>query len=120
MEIRKEIESLAIWYIPGFIVAFIASSILSGSAREIIDFGEVTPATEIVLTTSIISLAGLIDNAVVAIWLYIQGKKEKGRPILWFLFGLVAHFYAALIYIGLRIYEEQKAHNKRLWRQPPE
>jgi len=33
---------------------------------------------------------------------YIPNEK----PILWFLFGLVAHLFAALIFLALKIYEK--------------
>ena len=112
MEIRKEIESLAIWYIPAFIVVAVLSALFSGYINDLIEFGEATSGTTMSLISIISALIKLIDNFVVGIWLYLRGKKDGGRAILWLFFGVVANFYAALMYIGLKIYEQQKAYNK--------
>ena len=114
MEIRKEIESLALWYNPAFLIIFLASAVYSGYLKEIIEMGEATTGVSIAFFTMVLKLIQNIDNLVVGVWLFIQAKKENGKPLLWFLFGLVAHFYAAIIYIGLKIYENQKAYNKSL------
>ena len=114
MEIRKEIESLALWYIPAFVLTLIFSAIYSGYLKELMDMGEVTTGKSIVFASMVLNFIGNIDNLVLGAWLFMQSKKENGKPILWFFFGLVAHFYAAIIYIGLKIYENQKAYNKSL------
>ena len=114
MEIRKEIESLALWYIPAFVIMLIFSSIYSGYLSELMDMGKVKTGTSVLFASMVLQFIGNIDNLVLGFWLFMQAKKENGRPILWFFFGIVAHFYAAIIYIGLKIYENQKAYNKSL------
>ena len=114
MEIRKAIESLALWYIPAFVIMLVFSAAYSGYIKEVMELGEATTGVSIAFATMFLNFIQSIDNLVVGIWLFIQSKKENGRPILWFFFGFVAHFYAAIIYIGLKIYENQKAYNKSL------
>ncbi len=110
MEIRKEIESLALWYIPAFVIMLIFSSIYSGYLSELMDMGKVKTGTSVLFASMVLQFIGNIDNLVLGFWLFMQAKKENGKTILWFFFGLVAHFYAAIIYIGLKIYEHQKAY----------
>lgn len=114
MEIRKEIESLAIWCIPAAVVVALMSALITGYAKDIILDGGATPGTTLSFITALGMFIKLINNFVVGIWLYLRSKEENGRPILWLLFGVVAHYFAALMYIGLKIYEQQKAHNKSL------
>ena len=114
MELRKEIESLALWYIPAFVFVALASSLYSGYVRALMEMGEATPGTTLSLISALGMSINLVDNLVVGVWLYVRGRKEGGRAILWLLFGVVAHFYAALLYLGLKIYEQQKANNKSL------
>ena len=116
MEIRKEIETLAIWYIPALIIMAAASALYSGYAEELMrdGFESISTGSKLMLLSLSGYIINSIDNVVVAIWLTVQCKKENGRALLWFLFGFVASFYAALIYIGLKIYEEVKAYNKSL------
>ena len=109
MEIRKEIESLAIWYIPAFIFVSIMGALFSGYLKDMMEYGAATPGSTFAFLSAIGSFINLIDNLVVGVWLYLRGKKDGGRVILWFFFGVVANFYAALMYIGLKIYEQQKA-----------
>lgn len=118
MEIRKEIESLAIWCIPATIVVALMSAIISGYARDTIQAGGATPGTTLSFITALGMFIKLINNIVVGIWLYLRSKEDDGRAILWLLFGIVAHYFAALMYIGLKIYEQQKAHNKSLQATP--
>jgi hypothetical protein len=57
----------------------------------------------------------LANNLVVAIWLYYVVKRDLGRKWIWAFFGFVAHLFAALFYIGLKLYEGWDAtFNKRL------
>jgi len=120
MEIRKEIESLALWYIPAFALTLIFSAIYSSYLKELMDMGQVTTGKSVVFASMVLNFIGNIDNLVLGVWLFMQAKKENGKPILWLFFGLVAHFYAAIIYIGLKIYENQKAYNKSLKSGTPE
>lgn len=118
MELRKEVESLALWYIPAFVVVALASSLYSGYVKDLMELGEASPGVTLSLLSALGMFINLVDNVVVGVWLYVRGRKDGGRAILWLLFGAVAHFYAALLYLGLKIYEQQKAYNKSL--QPTE
>ena len=114
MELRKQVESLALWYIPAFIIMGLLSSVTSGLLEQLFKDGIISPSTTVPFFYAIGSFVSNIDNLVVGVWLLAQSKKENSKPILWFLFGVVAHFYAAIIYIGLKIYENQMAYNQGL------
>ena len=114
MEIRKEIESLAIWYVPAFIIMVFASGLYSGYFKEVMEMGQAFTNKTFVFVSLVASLINHIDNIVLGIWLYLKGKKEGGRAILWLMFGIVAHFFAVIIYIGIKIYVNQIAYNKSL------
>ena len=113
-DMRKEIETLLIWYIPVHIAAIIVDLLMTSTlAHEVGSvLGEGAPLS---LTLSffpgITRLIGFADNLVVGIWLFFQAKRGDGRNALWFLFGLFAHLFAAIIYIGLTLFEQQKASN---------
>jgi len=114
MELRKEIESLALWYIPAFFVMLMVSAIFTGYFKQLIEYGSVSVGTPIALVQILGQFISNIDNFVVGIWLYLQSKKEGGRTLLWFLFGMVAHFFAAVLYIGLKILDNQQSYNNAL------
>jgi len=112
INLRSEIEKLAIWYIP---VAFITTTIASLYAIDIkqaMITGEILPGAYMALASAFPASLKLAINIVVAIWLYSQ-TKASNRKYLWFLFGLIANLIAALIYIAVLIYE-QNASNKSL------
>jgi len=111
MDIRKEIETLAIWYIPVMIIMVIASGLYAGYFKEILSSGQTSIGSTLSFLALVPALIKLADNVVIAIWLYFMAKKEGGRTLLWFLFGVVAHLFAAIIYIGLRLYEQQAFNN---------
>ena len=114
-DMRKEIETLLIWYIPVHIAAIIVDLLMTSTlAHEVGSvLGDGAPLS---LTLScfpgITRLIGFAYNLVVGIWLFFQAKRGgDGRKALWFLFGLFAHLFAAIIYIGLTLFEQQKASN---------
>lgn len=111
MDIRKDIETLAIWYIPVMIIMVIASGLYAGYFKEVISSGPTSIGSTLSFFTLVPALFKLADNIVIAVWLYFMARKEGGRTALWFLFGLVAHLFAAIIYIGLRLYEQQAFNN---------
>jgi hypothetical protein len=111
---RKEIETLAIWYIPVCIAALILNvlmiSTLEHSFAPVV--GEGAPLSIGLSFSSfmrITTLIGFGDNLVVGVWLFFQAKRRDGRKALWFLFGLFAHLFAAIIYIGLTLFEQERA-----------
>jgi len=111
MDIRKEIETLATWYIPAMILMLIASGLYTGYFNAVLSNDQASIGTTLSFLTLVPALIKLTDNIVIAVWLYFMAKKEGGRKVLWLLFGLVAHLLAAIIYIGLRIYEQQAFNN---------
>ena len=116
MDIRKEIETLASWYIPAVIITGIATSIYTGYFKEVFSSNATNMGSTLSFLSATLTLIRLPDDIVVAVWLYSSVGKEGGRSTLWFIFGLVANLFAAIIYIVLRMYEQQ-AFNNRLKRE---
>lgn len=112
MDLRKDIESLAIWYIPVVILLYVIFGAYAGYLKEFLDHGVSSIGTTISMITLLPASINLADNVVVAIWLYLMTRREQGRSILWFMLGMVANLFAAIMYICLCIYEE-KAFNKQ-------
>lgn len=108
MELRKEIETLAIWYIPAVAFVLIATAFLTGYAQEIMRDQTASPGTLFSFLSLAQGLIHSVDNLVVGIWLFLRSSKEDGRRYLWSLFGLAAHLFAAIVYLALRIYEQRK------------
>ena len=106
MNLRKDIESLAYCYIPTVLIMSLATFFYSFEIKNLFsDINQLTSST-VVFMSIINQLIACIDNIVVAIWLFIMSKRKNEKPILWFLFGLVAHLFAALIFLALKIYEK--------------
>ncbi len=101
MNLRKEIEKLILWYIPAMLlVNFLAMAFLA-------DIKSVN-GMSFSLTYAMLIITFLIKNIhsiVVAIWLYSLAKRMEQKYILWALFGLVAHLYAAVTFVILNLLE---------------
>lgn len=107
MNLRKEIETLSIWYIPVAIAMVLASGLVSNYFQQITSTTGTTIGSTVAFLAGLPKLIQLADNLVVGIWLYHMAGKEGGRKALWLIFGVFAHLFAAAIYVGVRIYEQQ-------------
>jgi len=54
------------------------------------------------------SFVGVLVNIGVAVWLYIQAKKDKNSPWVWCLFSLVFGIIAAVLYFLMQLIEQLK------------
>jgi hypothetical protein len=104
MDIRKEIERLIYWYIPAIIVALLLEYVLTGYIKASHSLSSIMLWSSIGINIVISHL----HNIVVAIWLYLVSKQLNQKYILWSLFGLVAHLFAAVIFLVLYVYETNK------------
>ncbi|WAK04069.1 hypothetical protein [Methylobacter sp. YRD-M1] len=111
IDIRKEIETLAIWYIPVCIMSVIVSGLYTGYFKEALSIGSTASWSTIHFLLTVPAIIKFADNIVVGVWLYFLVEKEGGRTGLWFVFGLAAHLFAVLIYVVLRVYEQQAFNN---------
>ena len=103
MNLRKEIEKLIYWYVPIYIIGHFAAS-------ASIVFYKAIPSSEAELTAIGLAITYFSKNLpsfVIAIWLYNLAKQSNQKYILWTLFGLVAHLYAAIIFIVLNVLEDK-------------
>ncbi|MDD5385736.1 MAG: hypothetical protein PHQ22_00905 [Sulfuricurvum sp.] len=102
MNMRKEIERLIYWYVPVIIVALIIGFALS----SYIKYTNHLSSKEVWFYSSVNILINYLHHFVIAIWLYVISKQLNQKYILWSLFGLVAHLFAAVIYLVLYTYEK--------------
>ena len=101
MNLRKEIEKLIYWYVPIYIIGRIVGSVF-------ITYYKAIPNSEMELTAIGLAMTYFANNlpsVVIAIWLYNISKQTNQKYILWALFGLVAHLYAAVIFIIINYLE---------------
>ena len=103
---RKEIETSARWYIPVYIITLAISVFGSFFLGDMIIKKDI-PGPGSIYFMLLSTLTKYLDNLVIAIWLYFQLKNDSGRKWIWLFFGLVAHLYAAVLYLGLKIYEQR-------------
>ena len=111
---RNEIEKLAIWYIPAFLIATLAASAMSDILPHLLESGSLGVGKTISFVFFVANAIQYIDNLVVAIWLYIQLKNQNGKKWAWLLFGAIAHLFAVIIFVVLMLYENQNASNKAI------
>lgn len=70
MDIRKEIETLAIWYIPAVIMTGIASALYTGYFKEVFSSNATNIGSTLSFLTATLTLIKIPDNIVVGVWLY--------------------------------------------------
>jgi hypothetical protein len=104
MNLRKEIEKLIYWYIPAIMITYFVGTVVTAQVKQI---NGITPLLSYGFLGSTL-LLNHMHSIVVAIWLYFLAKKMKQRYVLWTLFGLVAHLFAAVIYLVIHLLEEKK------------
>ena len=102
MNIRKEIEKLLYWYIPAYFLSAITAFGFISYNKHLDDPAWI--AAYIIVPLGI--LMKHLDNIVIAVWLYTLAKQLNLKYKLWALFGLIAHVFAAVLFIVLYIYEE--------------
>lgn len=101
MNLRKEIEKLIYWYVPIYIIGYFL-------AYALVVYYKAIPESAVALTAIGLAMtyfANHLPNFVIAIWLYNIAKQNSQKYIIWALFGLVAHLFAAVIFIVLNVLE---------------
>ncbi len=102
MNLRKEVEKLIYWYIPAIMITYFLGTVVTAQVKQI---NGITPLLSWGLLATAL-LLNHIHSIVVSIWLYFLAKKMDQRNVLWALFGLVAHIFAAVLFVALYVYEE--------------
>ena len=100
MNLRKEIEKLILWYLSALVLAIPVGFILTYIAK-----GQTVGFMIAYVIMPLIFVAEHLENIVIAIWIYQIAKKNNQKYIIWALFGLVAHLFAAVIFITLNVLE---------------
>jgi hypothetical protein len=102
---RRSIETLALWYIPVWILMAIFSGYYTDYFQALIESHPSSHA--MVFSVFLARLVGVADHFVVAIWLMFQKHENNWRKTLWFVFGVVSGLIGAVIYLLVKIYEEK-------------
>jgi len=108
MNLRKEIEKLILWYIFALMLAIPMGYMLTYIAK-----GQTAGFIIAYIVVPISFLVKHLENFVIAFWIYQIAQKSNQKYILWTFFGLVAHLFAVVIFIGLNVLEQYnlKYHN---------
>ncbi len=109
INLRKEIETLFLWYLPMFIISYISTFTFGAIVKSM--NGDPVLNTSVMMALSTLT-AGL-DNIVIFIWLFLLTKKLNQKYILWALFGLITNYFAVIIFILLYLYENHYSNNLR-------
>jgi hypothetical protein len=104
MDLRREVEKLLYWYIPIFLIASFAGSVI-GTFLKSMNGMPMWLASLFVWISMFISH---LHHFVIAIWLYFLAKKMNQKYMLWTLFGLTAHVLAAIVFLVLYLLDEKK------------
>ncbi len=121
---KKDIEQLLIFLIPAILIEKLLATLSNEISKELIS-GD---------TSSLVSLTGIfpdltvgwliatmgLTNAVVAllpflvlaVWLWRNESKSKGRPLLWAIGAIFLHYWILVLFIGQKLYEKNSAVNE--------
>ncbi len=105
----KKIEGVAVVLIVLWVLTLFASPILTIAAARIYSIEEYINIQwthkALIAARSIVSVLVYLG---VAIWLFIQAKRDKASPWVWGLFGLIFGISAAILYFLMQFIEEMK------------
>lgn len=104
MALRKEIEKLILWYLFTLFLAIPIGYILTYIAKD-----QTAGFTVTYVIFPISFIVKHLENIIIGIWIYQIAKQSSQKYILWSVFGLVAHLYAAVIYLVLYVYEQKNS-----------
>lgn len=97
MDIKKSVELFIYFYIAVALIVFISGILINMQINN----------PDIFDSKYIFSfLAHYSSNIVVAIWLFFFAKKMKHNYILWTLFALTSHLFAAVIFLVVLLLEK--------------
>ena len=113
-DLQQDIERLAIWWIPALLITIALGSYSEYHLNQSFQGNDYSPAELI----SQLGFANLfldrllsnLDHLVIAIWLIHTTKLRLiGTPWIWGTLGIVAGLFAAILYVGLRIYAKYES-----------
>lgn len=107
MDLRKDIESLAIWFVLATIIMFVANLFLTkGDVQniELLKF-PLSKLTLMELMATFGLLSSLIDNIAVGAWLFQRAKSCGYKKWLWAAFGLAGSLVGGALFLLARAYE---------------
>jgi hypothetical protein len=116
MELRKEIESLAVWFIVASAIALALnlSATVSGTSNLENMFNALSSPSAFVAFFSAFGLfIKLIDNLAVSMWLFRRTSLCGYNRWLWAIFGLAGSLVGGALYLLIRVHES-KSSNKAL------
>ena len=100
MKLRREFESLLVWYLPVLIISNAAYLTLLPAIEDNL---EQYPARTFGLTFYLGIALSRLDHLAAGIWLAVFVRKEKGRFIIWCIAGLATGLWSVVAYLILRL-----------------
>lgn len=109
MDLRKDLEILVLLYTLIAAINFLLSVFLTEflTERFLSQMEGFSSVYTLIPFNFLMDYSGYTYNLVVGIWLFVIVRRENGNAIHWLVFGLLAHLYAAVIYLFVRISEIQ-------------
>jgi hypothetical protein len=110
-DFRKRIESLILWFLPTFILSATAQFFVQKFLRKAIDQVTIQGFEMGASINSAMFISygiGLLDNIVVAIWLYFQARELRYNRVLWPILGLFQVPTALIAFIGVTLFNTYK------------
>lgn len=105
----KKIEAVAVVLIGLWVLTLFPNPIFSFVAARMYAIDELVTLrwTQVVmlLARNIVSMLVCLG---VAVWLFIQAKRDKASPWVWCLFGFTFGISAAILYFLIQLIEEMK------------
>ena len=109
MELRKEIESLAIWFVIASGILLLVSIIFGrvASGEQMVNWLKAwsDPQAGLLALSALGKVMSLIDNIAVGAWLFIRAKGCGYNRYLWCAFGLAGSLVGGALYLLTRFSE---------------
>ena len=118
--IRREIESLAIWFVVASVLVFMANLFTSVNGWQNLDRltgGVGGPGNALIVFTSLGVFASLIDNIAVGLWLFRRSSIYGYNRWLWAAFGVAGSLIGGVLYLLAR-FSDAEPPNKSKKAQP--
>jgi hypothetical protein len=114
---KQEVERLLVFLIPAVFIQNIFNALSSHAIRDLIYdlkysypeiFPDETPGELMPWIIGVDNFLTVLPTVVIAVWLWKLEKRQNGRPYLWALGGLFLNYWILLLFIGQRLYVQNK------------
>lgn len=106
MNIRNEIENLAIWFVVASLLVTTFGLIWTGFSENLVANGGLQTIDGFQFMAAIGTFGSIIDNVAVGLWVFLSSRKREYNSYLWFAFGFFGSLVGATLYL-LAVFSEQ-------------